>query len=72
MKDSYELMVQPNMFEEAQEFVKGLQNQLLKNYGTEATRHFWSRTYEGNQNNHYQYRGMIGEDEDEILISKLN
>ena len=44
----------------------------MKEYGTETTRHFWARTYEGNQNNHYQYRGMIGEDEDEILISKLN
>ena len=66
-------MVQPNMYNEAYQYIKTFRNQLVKEYGSEVTRHFWSKTYE----NSHMFKSntsemVIMEDNDELLISKLD
>ena len=69
-EDSYELMVQPNMFDEAQLYIKTFRNQLVNEYGTEATQHFWSKGHDNSYTNKvYVHEMDITEDDHEILIS---
>ena len=70
--DSYELIVQPNMFEEAQQYIKTFRNTMVKEYGTEITQHFWAGPkHSTTLSVHNGSQLDASEDEDEILISKL-
>ena len=72
-EDSYELMVQPNMYDESYQYIKTFRNQLVKEYGSAVTRHFWSKSHDNSHMIKSNTPEMdIMEDDDEILISQLN
>ena len=72
--DSYEIIVQPNMYDEAHQFIKTIRNTLVKEYGSEVTKHFWAKRNFPSAHGQYNNDSHIdiSEDDDELLISKLN